>query len=190
MKCIKNVKFKSSEEIFQLCDEEARASINELATSKQDKLISGTNIKTINSQSILGSGNISIQGGSGSTTLTACVFDDSATIPSSLSFDVNTPVLYYTAGTNSSLTFNSFTSSTAIENGVYTWELICSSNNAITSTTFASSIQYVGNDRAYNPDLSFSLIDNARTAHVFSVRLIKNDTSTSWMFAYNYSFKG
>ena len=33
--------------------------------AKQDALVSGTNIKTINSQSILGSGNIDIQGGSG-----------------------------------------------------------------------------------------------------------------------------
>ena len=33
--------------------------------SKQDGLISGANIKTINNQSILGSGNITIQGGSG-----------------------------------------------------------------------------------------------------------------------------
>lgn len=34
-------------------------------SSKQDKLISGTNIKTINGNSILGSGNITIEGGSG-----------------------------------------------------------------------------------------------------------------------------
>ena len=33
--------------------------------SKQDKLVSGTNIKTINNQSILGSGNIDISGGGG-----------------------------------------------------------------------------------------------------------------------------
>lgn len=32
---------------------------------KQDKLVSGTNIKTINGQSLLGSGNITIEGGSG-----------------------------------------------------------------------------------------------------------------------------
>ena len=31
--------------------------------NKQDKLISGTNIKTINGTSILGSGNITIEGG-------------------------------------------------------------------------------------------------------------------------------
>lgn len=36
-------------------------------SSKQDTLVSGTNIKTINNESILGSGNINIQGGSGST---------------------------------------------------------------------------------------------------------------------------
>lgn len=34
-------------------------------TTKQDTLVSGTNIKTINNQSILGSGNIDIEGGSG-----------------------------------------------------------------------------------------------------------------------------
>lgn len=39
-----------------------------LATSKQDTLISGTNIKTINSQSLLGSGDITISGGGGSAT--------------------------------------------------------------------------------------------------------------------------
>lgn len=43
--------------------------ISNLATksevqAKQDELVSGTNIKTINNQSILGSGNITIQGGS------------------------------------------------------------------------------------------------------------------------------
>ena len=35
-------------------------------SGKQDKLVSGTNIKTINGQSILGSGNITISGGGGS----------------------------------------------------------------------------------------------------------------------------
>ena len=37
--------------------------LDNLANSKQEKLVSGTNIKTINGQSILGSGNISISGG-------------------------------------------------------------------------------------------------------------------------------
>ena len=37
----------------------------EIDTAKQDKLVSGTNIKTINGNSVLGSGNINIQGGGG-----------------------------------------------------------------------------------------------------------------------------
>lgn len=38
-------------------------------SGKQDTLVSGTNIKTVNNQSLLGSGNIEIQGGGGSTTV-------------------------------------------------------------------------------------------------------------------------
>ena len=37
--------------------------VNEIIDDKQDTLVSGTNIKTINNTSILGSGNIDIQGG-------------------------------------------------------------------------------------------------------------------------------
>ena len=43
------------------------ASQDEAIQSKQDKLISGTNIKTINSQSLLGEGNISIESGTSIT---------------------------------------------------------------------------------------------------------------------------
>ena len=41
--------------------------IDDILDSKQDTLVSGTNIKTINNQSILGEGNISVGGGSGGT---------------------------------------------------------------------------------------------------------------------------
>ena len=46
----------------------AKADKSELST-KQDQLISGTNIKTINNQSILGGGNIEIQASTGETDL-------------------------------------------------------------------------------------------------------------------------
>jgi hypothetical protein len=36
--------------------------INEIIDEKQDTLVSGTNIKTINNQSVLGNGNITIGG--------------------------------------------------------------------------------------------------------------------------------
>ena len=42
------------------------AALNDLNSKKQNKLISGTNIKTINNQSLLGEGNITISGGGGS----------------------------------------------------------------------------------------------------------------------------
>lgn len=42
--------------------------INEIIDNKQDTLVSGTNIKTINNTSLLGSGNIDIQGGGTSYT--------------------------------------------------------------------------------------------------------------------------
>lgn len=45
--------------------------INELVDGKQDTLVSGTNIKTINNQSLLGSGNIEIQSGSDVEAFTA-----------------------------------------------------------------------------------------------------------------------
>ena len=42
--------------------------IDEIIDDKQDTLVSGTNIKTINNESILGSGNITISGGGGTAT--------------------------------------------------------------------------------------------------------------------------
>lgn len=45
--------------------------ITAATSTKQDTLVSGTNIKTINSQSILGEGNIEIQGGGGGSSYTA-----------------------------------------------------------------------------------------------------------------------
>lgn len=44
----------------------AETDIGSLKTNKQDKLVSGTNVKTINGNSILGSGNISVSGGGSS----------------------------------------------------------------------------------------------------------------------------
>lgn len=45
-------------------------------TGKQDTLVSGTNIKTINGQSILGEGNINIEGGSGGGSYMPSISDD------------------------------------------------------------------------------------------------------------------
>ena len=46
---------------------ETNTAISNATSGLQETLVSGTNIKTINNQSLLGSGNIDIQGGSGAT---------------------------------------------------------------------------------------------------------------------------
>ena len=50
---------------------DVQTQIDNAVSGKQDTLVSGTNIKTINNQSLLGSGNIEIQGGSGGSSYTA-----------------------------------------------------------------------------------------------------------------------
>ena len=54
--------------------ESLSATVDDLVTDKQDTLVSGENIKTINNVSLLGSGNIDIQSGGGG--LTEIVTDD------------------------------------------------------------------------------------------------------------------
>lgn len=61
-KDMKTIKFgQDSVDTYVITDSVARAGLN----TKQDILVSGNNIKTINNQSLLGSGNITIEGGSG-----------------------------------------------------------------------------------------------------------------------------
>ena len=54
---------KVSQAEFDTKEEVISNALNDLESDKQDTLVSGTNIKTINNESILGSGNITISGG-------------------------------------------------------------------------------------------------------------------------------
>ena len=56
--------------------------VEDLQSEKQDELISGTNIKTINGESILGRGNITISGGSGGGNVSAVDIIDEIDAPS------------------------------------------------------------------------------------------------------------
>lgn len=62
--------------------------VNALAKSKQDKLTSGTNIKTVNGQSLLGSGDIAISGGGGSAPVLVDIDDISGSAGDSVPVDV------------------------------------------------------------------------------------------------------
>ena len=52
----------SSDKVWEDTEKAIAASLNELNDTKQEVLVSGTDIKTINNTSLLGSGNISISG--------------------------------------------------------------------------------------------------------------------------------
>lgn len=70
-KYVKSIKFSTSGETYEIRDAEQKSRLDTLEPivgQKQDELVSGTNIKTINNLSLLGSGNITIGGGSGGTT--------------------------------------------------------------------------------------------------------------------------
>ena len=54
------------EQVTSIALNELHTELENTVSGKQDTLVSGTNIKTINNQSLLGSGNITIQGGGGS----------------------------------------------------------------------------------------------------------------------------
>ena len=73
-----------------------------LTTNFQAKLVSGTNIKTINNTSLLGSGNISISGGSGEVNQNA--FSNVKVGSSTIAADAKTDTLEMVAGNGISLT--------------------------------------------------------------------------------------
>ena len=66
-----NAKLDSSDLEPYYTSAQTDTAISNATSAKQDTLVSGTNIKTINNQSLLGSGNIEIQGGSGGSSYTA-----------------------------------------------------------------------------------------------------------------------
>lgn len=90
-----------------------------ISTNIQRTLVSGSNIKTINGQSLLGSGNITIEGGGSST-------DTGSTIPTNLELNISNNTLIASPGYVKGVTGNLLTSTSAIatadistvENGV------------------------------------------------------------------------
>lgn len=84
-KKIRDVESAFGDEIRRLEDEP----IQDLYVTKQDKLVSGTNIKTINGQSILGKGNIFIQGGGGAGDIDPELFEGFIPLSRDFSDDFN-----------------------------------------------------------------------------------------------------
>lgn len=101
--------------------------------NKQEPLVSGTNIKTINNESILGSGNISISGGGSSYTQTVV---GGASIIQALS-----PNVFYSFGTVTSLTVTLDTPVSGVNN-----EYIFEFDSGSTATTLSIPASVVGID--------------------------------------------
>lgn len=89
----------------------------QIDTNYQAKLVSGTNIKTINNESILGSGNITIQAGGSWTLATNTTLKDYI-IP--VSKDSNDYTINVTKNIKLELIGNNSTVTTYINKGVYT----------------------------------------------------------------------
>lgn len=88
-----------------------------LQTDKQDTLVSGTNIKTINGESVLGSGDITISGGGGSTDWNDIT--NKPTIPSAQGGSSGTNVQYIYSSKDS-LNYRSIASQKLVQKGGYT----------------------------------------------------------------------
>lgn len=83
---------------------------DDVVATKQDTLVSGTNIKTINNESILGSGNITIQGGGGSSTDvqingTSIVSNDTANILTETAYNSSTNKIATMSDVNALITY-------------------------------------------------------------------------------------
>ena len=68
---------------------QAQTALN-TADNKQDKLVSGVNIKTINGQDLLGEGDITVEGGGGSADLTGYLTKDEASTTYATKIDTYT----------------------------------------------------------------------------------------------------
>lgn len=134
----------SNEINLNKASKQLKSEIDEINSIKQDNLVSGTNIKTINGSSILGAGDIIISGGS-----SIAVSDDSTTNNSfypilttinngTLSEStVSSSKLYFnpSSGTLNSIEFNAFSDSRLKEN-------IKTIDNALHKTTSLRGVKY------------------------------------------------
>ena len=85
-------------------------------STKQDTLVSGTNIKTINNESILGSGNITIEGGGGSSYTAGDGIDITNDVISVTGKTDSSAFTAYTAATNSRLSEDEEVTAAALNN--------------------------------------------------------------------------
>lgn len=144
--------------------------------NKQDKLESGVNIKTINNETILGSGNLVIQGGSGGGSAIACVsemgVDDT---------DETDVLLYLDACDNLIVTYANGWNSTTSDNKVPSEKLVKSSLDAKANSSSLSTVATSGSytDLSNKPTIPSKISDLTNDSDFIekssTTGLLKND---------------
>ena len=136
-------------------EEVTASALVELHSTKQDILISGTNIKTINNESLLGGGNIEIQGGGGSDYSAGANIDITNNVISVTGITVPTST---SALTNDSGYVTSGEVNTQIESKGYITDAALNgyATTAFTEQTYLKEHQSLS---AYTPTSGFSTIN-------------------------------
>ena len=150
--------------------------ITAATSTKQDTLVSGTNIKTINNQSILGEGNITIEGGSGGgkaisggTNISITTGDTSDTINCTLPItaDTNTNAPKIKIDSNYSLLTSNSSVSQYDENKAYSNILFGKNNTISNSEGYGGNLSCnfllgeensAKNDNIYKPTSSYNML--------------------------------
>ena len=116
---------------------------------KQDKLVSGTNIKTINGQSLLGSGNITIEGGSGGSSSGPSAYAE---------------VSHGTSNTTFELTPNTF----------HVWDEVAELNLSLGAETSGVANEYLFQFTSGSEPTTLALPDNLKWANVSAPAIASN----------------
>lgn len=128
----------------------AETNIGGLKTNKQDKLVSGTNVKTINGNSILGSGNISVSGGGSS-------YDDTDLQNRMTAAETNITALQTSAARADLLTTETQLSATISATATAATEYVLTFSNVYTSLPVVSAMIYNSSPTRYFGILSLIL---------------------------------
>ena len=157
------------------------SAITQATSGKQDVLVSGTNIKTINNQSLLGSGNIDIQGGggggkavSGGTNISITTGETADTINCTL------PITVSKNGNQNEITFNNVAKFNVrgYSGGAYA---VAIGDQTVSNGKYAIAIGY-GARTNYNQSFSYGYYSITNNQREFSTGSFNNSVSASTTF--------
>lgn len=155
--------------------------------AKQDTLVSGTNIKTVNGNSLLGSGDITIEGGGTSYTAGEGIDISEANVISVDKETLNIPTLQ----TNENGSTNNYVYSTGNTNSKKTnviADIFFANDNSL--DTLRCYVRYWGNDYTYNNFIAIPKAESNRAGAMSSLDKSKLDTLKSEWFGTQSQFDG